>query len=141
MKKKLKNDIINLSKVKSAYALSKFFLSALTIILFFYTTPLIINFAEKNFNHKEFTNNSKNILNDALNKKELTQKNNTSVKNDDMILEFSTDPELIHDYFQNKVDMVISGGYGDSTPSTIVKCTGNYPEIIRKGKGDTSLFD
>ena len=65
----------------------------------------------------------------------------TSVKNDDMILEYSTDPELIHEYFQNKVDMVISGGYGDSTPSTIVKCTDGYPEIIRKGKGDTSLFD
>ncbi len=65
----------------------------------------------------------------------------TSVKNDDMILEYSTDPELIHEYFQNKVDMVISGGYGDSTPSTIVKCTEGYPEIIRKGKGDTSLFD
>ena len=65
----------------------------------------------------------------------------TSVKNDDMILEYSTDPELIHEYFQNKVDMVISGGYGDSTPSTIVKCTDGYPEIIRKGKGETSLFD
>ena len=65
----------------------------------------------------------------------------TSVKNDDMILEYSTDPVLIHEYFQNKVDMVISGGYGDSTPSTIVKCTEGYPEIIRKGKGDTSLFD
>ncbi len=65
----------------------------------------------------------------------------TSVKNDDMILEYSTDPKLIHEYFQNKVDMVISGGYGDSTPSTIVKCTDGYPEIIRKGKGDTSLFD
>ena len=58
-----------------------------------------------------------------------------------MILEYSTDPELIHEYFQNKVDMVISGGYGDSTPSTIIKCTDGYPEIIRKGKGDTSLFD
>ena len=65
----------------------------------------------------------------------------TSVKNDDMILEYSTDPELIHEYFQNKIDMVISGGYGDSTPSTIVKCTDGYPEIIRKGKGETSLFD
>ena len=64
----------------------------------------------------------------------------TSVKNDDMILEYSTDPELIHEYFQNKVDMVISGGYGGSTPSTIVKCTDGYPEIIRKGKGETSLF-
>ena len=65
----------------------------------------------------------------------------TSVKNNDMILEYSTDPRLIHEYFQNNVDIVISGGYGDSTPSTIIKCTDGFPEIIRKGKGDTSLFD
>ena len=65
----------------------------------------------------------------------------TSVKDDDMVIEYSTDPELIHEYFGNKVDLVISGGYGESTPSTIVKCTDNFPEIIRKGKGDTSLFE
>lgn len=65
----------------------------------------------------------------------------TSVKNEDMVLEYSTDPDLIYKYLGNKVDLVISGGYGDSIPSTIIKCTGIYPEIIRKGKGDTSLFD
>ena len=65
----------------------------------------------------------------------------TSVKDDDMVIEYSTDPELIHQYFSNKVDLVISGGYGESTPSTIVKCTDNFPQIIRKGKGDTSLFE
>jgi len=65
----------------------------------------------------------------------------TSVKDEDMVLEYSTDPDLIYEYFGNKVDLVISGGYGDSIPSTIIKCTDGYPEIIRKGKGDTSLFD
>ncbi len=65
----------------------------------------------------------------------------TSVKDNDMVLEYSTDPELIHEYFENKVDLVISSGYGESTPSTIVKCTENSPEILRKGKGDTSLFE
>ena len=65
----------------------------------------------------------------------------TSVKDEDMVLEYSTDPDLIYKYFGNKVDLVISGGYGDSIPSTIIKCTDGYPEIIRKGKGDTSLFD
>lgn len=64
----------------------------------------------------------------------------TSVKDDDMIIEYSTDPELIYEYFNNKVDIVIAGGYGDVTPSTIVKCTNNTPEIIREGKGDISLF-
>ena len=65
----------------------------------------------------------------------------TSVKDEDLVLEYSTDPDLIYEYFGNKVDLVISGGYGDSIPSTIIKCTDGYPEIIRKGKGDTSLFD
>ena len=65
----------------------------------------------------------------------------TSVKDDDMVIEYSTDPELIHEYFGHKVDLVISGGYGESTPSTIIKCTDCYAQIIRKGKGDTSLFE
>ena len=65
----------------------------------------------------------------------------TSVKDDDMVIEYSTDPELIHEYFKKHVDLVISGGYGESTPSTIVKCTNSIPEILRKGKGDTNLFE
>jgi len=65
----------------------------------------------------------------------------TSVKDHDMVIEYSTDPELIHEYFHNKVDLVISGGYGESTPSTIIKCTDSFPEILRKGKGDISLFE
>jgi tRNA threonylcarbamoyl adenosine modification protein (Sua5/YciO/YrdC/YwlC family) len=65
----------------------------------------------------------------------------TSVKDEDMVLEYSTDPDLMYEYFVDKVDLVISGGYGDSIPSTIIKYTNSYPEIIRKGKGDTSLFD
>ena len=65
----------------------------------------------------------------------------TSVKDNDMVIEYSTDPELIYEYFGSKVNLVISGGYGESTPSTIVKCTGILPEILRKGKGDTSLFE
>ena len=65
----------------------------------------------------------------------------TSVKDNDMVIKYSTDPELIHEYFYNKVDLVISGGYGESTPSTVIKCIDNFPEILRKGKGDTSLFE
>ncbi|MBU45948.1 MAG: threonylcarbamoyl-AMP synthase [Flavobacteriales bacterium] len=65
----------------------------------------------------------------------------TSVKDDDMVIEYSTDPELIHEYFKKHVDLVISGGYGESTPSTIVKCTKSTPEILREGKGNTNLFE
>ena len=49
---------------------SRFFLSSFIVISFFYAAPIIINFTDKNFNNKEFTNNSKNILNNTLNKKD-----------------------------------------------------------------------
>ena len=65
----------------------------------------------------------------------------TSVKDNDMIIEYSTDPELIHEYYEKQVDMVISGGYGESTASTIIRCTDGFTKVLRKGKGDTSLFD
>ncbi len=55
-------------KSKVFNIVSRFFLSSIIVISFFYTLPIIINFTDKNFNSKEFTNNSKNILNSALNK-------------------------------------------------------------------------
>ena len=50
-------------KNKSFNIVSRFFLSSFIVISFFYAAPIIINFTDKNFNNKEFTNNSKNILN------------------------------------------------------------------------------
>jgi len=64
----------------------------------------------------------------------------TSVKDKDMLIEYSTDPELIYEHFNKVVDIVIDGGYGEAIPSTIVDCTNNNPEIIRKGKGDITPF-
>ena len=57
-------------KNKSFNIVSRFFLSSFIVISFFYAAPIIINFTDKNFNNKEFTNNSKNILNNTLNKKD-----------------------------------------------------------------------
>ena len=57
-------------KNKSFDIISRFFLSSFIVISFFYAAPIIINFTDKNFNNKEFTNNSKNILNNTLNKKD-----------------------------------------------------------------------
>ena len=57
-------------KNKSLNIVSRFFLSSFIVISFFYVAPIIINFTDKNFNNKEFTNNSKNILNNTLNKKD-----------------------------------------------------------------------
>ncbi|MFO7789347.1 MAG: L-threonylcarbamoyladenylate synthase [Bacteroidales bacterium] len=61
----------------------------------------------------------------------------TSLKDDDKILEYTTDPELIYEEFSKLVDVVIDGGYGSNTPSTVVNCNNNNeePEIIRQGKG------
>ena len=59
----------------------------------------------------------------------------TSIHDDDQIVEYSTDPELIHEKFRDIVDLVIDGGYGDNIPSTIVDCTEEMPVIVRQGKG------
>ena len=61
------------SKNKSINSISRFMLSGIFLISFFYVTPMFINFAEKNFNHKEFTNNSKNILLKKLNTNNLIE--------------------------------------------------------------------
>jgi tRNA threonylcarbamoyl adenosine modification protein (Sua5/YciO/YrdC/YwlC family) len=60
----------------------------------------------------------------------------TSVHDDDEILEYITDPELIHERYQDLVDLVIDGGYGDNTPSTIIDCTGDEIVVVREGKGE-----
>lgn len=64
----------------------------------------------------------------------------TSIHDDDEIIEYSTDPELIHEKYEEMVDMVIDGGYGGNEPSTIVDCSEGDFEIIRQGKGDLSLY-
>jgi len=63
----------------------------------------------------------------------------TSIKDDDDVVEYTTDPELIHERYKDLVDIVIDGGYGDNIPSTIVDCTSDEPEIIREGKGELVL--
>ncbi|HEY1061488.1 MAG: threonylcarbamoyl-AMP synthase [Sphingobacteriales bacterium 17-39-43] len=64
----------------------------------------------------------------------------TSIHDDDEIMEYSTDPELIHEKYEDIVDLVIDGGYGDNEPSTIVDCSEGEFEIIRQGKGDLDQF-
>ena len=63
----------------------------------------------------------------------------TSIKDDDEILEYTTDPELIHEKYQDQVDAVINGGYGGNEASTVVDCTSSEPEIVRQGKGELIL--
>lgn len=63
----------------------------------------------------------------------------TSVKDDDEVVEYTTDPELIYEKYNDTVDIVIDGGYGGIEASTIVDCTGDEPEIMRQGKGELIL--
>lgn len=60
----------------------------------------------------------------------------TSIHDDDEIIAYTTDPELIHEQYENKVEAVIDGGFGDNQVSTVVDCTSDEIEIVREGKGD-----
>ncbi|SRR5690606_347570 len=64
----------------------------------------------------------------------------TSIRDDDEIVEYSTDPELIYEKYSELVDLVIDGGYGGNEASTIVDVTTGEVEVIRQGKGDINLF-
>ncbi|MCU0352095.1 MAG: L-threonylcarbamoyladenylate synthase [Flavobacterium sp.] len=64
----------------------------------------------------------------------------TSIHDEDDVIEYSTDPELIFEKWQNKVDLVIDGGYGDNVASTIIDLTGYEPEVIREGKGSLDIL-
>ena len=60
----------------------------------------------------------------------------TSIKDDDEIKEYITDPEQIFVEYENLVDMVIDGGSGGNIPSTVIDVSGAEPELIREGLGD-----
>jgi len=64
----------------------------------------------------------------------------TSIHDEDEIIEYSTDPELIYEKYQDKVDLVIDGGFGDNVASTVVDVTSGDFELIREGKGDLDLY-
>ena len=55
---------------------------------------------------------------------------------DDEVVEYTTDPELIHERYGSGVALVIDGGIGDNVPTTVVDLTGDEPEILREGKGE-----
>ena len=64
----------------------------------------------------------------------------TSIHDDDEILEYTTDPELIFEKWSSKVDMVIDGGYGDNQPSTVMEIKGSEVTVVREGKGSIDIF-
>ncbi len=64
----------------------------------------------------------------------------TSIYDEDDVIEYTTDPELIFEKWQNRVDIVIDGGYGDNTASTVIDLSGDAPMVVREGKGDISII-
>ncbi|WP_353780026.1 L-threonylcarbamoyladenylate synthase [Winogradskyella sp. 3972H.M.0a.05] len=64
----------------------------------------------------------------------------TSIRDEDEIIEYTTDPELILEKWDKLVDIVIDGGYGGNEASTVVDLSGDVPEVIREGKGDLEIF-
>lgn len=63
----------------------------------------------------------------------------TSVHDEDEIIDYTTDPELIHEKYGDHVDLVIDGGFGGNLPSTVVDCTGELPFVVRQGKGEITF--
>lgn len=64
----------------------------------------------------------------------------TSIRDEDEVLEYTTDPELIFEKWQNLVDIVIDGGYGDNVASTVIDLSEEEPLVIREGKGSIDIF-
>ena len=64
----------------------------------------------------------------------------TSIRDEDDIIEYTTDPELIYEKWENLVDIVVDGGYGGNVASTVIDLSGPEPVILREGKGDLSIL-
>ncbi len=64
----------------------------------------------------------------------------SSIKDDDDIIEYTTDPEVIYEEFKHQVDIVIDGGYGGNIPSTVIDCTQDEFIILREGLGDINEY-
>lgn len=63
----------------------------------------------------------------------------TSIRDEDEVIEYTTDPELIYEKWGHSVDVVIDGGYGDNIPSTVIDLTGDEPVLVRQGKGSLEI--
>lgn len=64
----------------------------------------------------------------------------TSIRDEDELLEYTTDPELIFEKWENLVDVVVDGGYGDNIASTVIDLSSGEPEVVREGKGSLDIF-
>lgn len=65
----------------------------------------------------------------------------TSIYDEDELIEYTTDPELIHEKWNNLVSVVIDGGYGDNVASTVIDLSEGEPKVIREGKGSLEVIN
>ena len=63
-----------------------------------------------------------------------------SIKDPDQVIEYTTDPELIREYWDKHVDLIIDGGIGGNQPSTIIDVTQNPPVVLREGLGSLDVL-
>ncbi|TYA57323.1 L-threonylcarbamoyladenylate synthase [Formosa maritima] len=64
----------------------------------------------------------------------------TSIHDEDEVIEYTTDPELIYEKWNDLVDLVIDAGYGDNQASTVIDLSEDEPIIVREGKGSLEIF-
>lgn len=64
----------------------------------------------------------------------------TSIHDEDELLEYTTDPELIFEKWKKLVDIVINGGYGDNRASTVIDLSQGEPKVLREGKGSLDVL-
>jgi tRNA threonylcarbamoyl adenosine modification protein (Sua5/YciO/YrdC/YwlC family) len=98
--------------------------------------PKVLNAKKKTVGIRIPNNNIPRLLVQKLGNPIIT----TSLKDDDTIIEYSTDPELIYEKYQNQVDLVIDGGYGGNVASTIIDCSHDEFEIVRAGLGEINDY-
>ena len=113
------------SKNKSINSISRFILSGIFLISFFYVTPMFINFAEKNFNNKEFTNNSKNLLLKKLNTNNLIEEDITGEVNE---------MDLLYDILEQNNSEINLVRYTTSEINSLFKEVNYNLKDVRKNK-------
>jgi len=93
--------------------------------------PKLLNSAKKTVGVRVPNHNIPRIIVQQLGHPIIT----TSIRDEDEIIEYSTDPELIYEKFENLADAIIDGGYGKNIPSTVIDCTGDEILVVREGLG------
>ena len=64
----------------------------------------------------------------------------SSLHDEDEILDYTTDPNTIYEYWENNIDLMLEDGFGGNIPSTVVDLCGTEPQLVREGKGNLNIL-